>query len=129
VFKQAGSYNPCVLLIQHLHAMAVTGADGNDTEEEHVGGVLSKLLAGGNNTTTITTATIGPGPATKTSQAPCLVIGTTDKPPAELPGRFVGSFVHVIPVAAPSEDERVTLLEQLLGQVAHSDVRGLGFVL
>jgi hypothetical protein len=150
--SQAGASSPCVLLIQHLHALAVAGADGNDTEEEHVGGVLSRLLAGGNSasttdspvSTTFTSsgragvpddpaAPAGAAGATDFSAvaaavAPCLVIGCTDKPPAELPGRFVGSFVHVLPVAAPSEEERTTLLAHLLRQVAH-DSDGLSIIL
>lgn len=89
----------------------MTGPDGNDAEENHVGGVLSRYLDGGGEGSGATDGGC--------SNGPCLVVGCTDKPPSELPSRFVGSFVHVIPVESPSESERVTLIARLLQHIAH----------
>lgn len=137
-FKQAGAFHPCVLLIRHLHAIAMAGQDGNDAEEDHVGGILAKYLSGGGASNSggggasnsggsgnnnrgksaglPSSATSAEG---ETANGPCLVVGTTDKPPSELPSRFVGSFVHVIHVDSPSEADRATLIEQVLKRVVH----------
>ena len=113
-FKKAAKHKPCVLVFRHLHALGVAGSDAQDDDNQVVGEILNNFLAPELNAQDNHANNQKGGSGVP---RPILVVGTTHKPLSELPGQLRGCFVHTIEFEAPSEAERLQLIQSIFSSI------------